>query len=555
MYQSYEDEYRILSNEDYLNFNECPSIHSIENDSSIKDNSVHQLKQALSNNKNSCLDQSAIFSKICHNESTYNEKRIGKWTIEEDDLLRELVLICGGRNWKKISEHIKGRTPIQCLHRWTKILKPGLVKGPWSIEEDKQLIQWVKTEGPTKWSQCAEFIKGRNGKQCRERWFNSLNPHVIKGNWTTEEDYKLFYYYNKFGGKWSKIFIYFVGRSENSVKNRFYSTLRRFAAVSQSSGKKSFDSYAELERNLASADEKELSIAPSSIGLNDLKKLIPFVEETIRNRLMKINNWNLSDLKQFETSLLAEEKKASNPPTQKFKLDRPGAVNSNYIFEKNNDEQNSKQNNQIKPTFSKVNTVNIGEKFSTQKTYNFNLNFNSNNNGSFNLNDKKDSMEFQNSLSNLNYYKSMDIYSLEKDIADMCDSNLFFQDTDFNLDNQLDNILENMFSQKNAQMTNDPTKNCSMCFESPVVNNTNFSANPFEANATKTVIKVPQNQTEKEKDTKKNDTKSEVFMNLLSQLNGLEKLVKNAKKELNKFEKQEKTEDFSDTFIDNLLMN
>ena len=39
---------------------------------------------------------------------------------------------------------MNGRTPIQCLHRWTKILKPGLVKGPWTPEEDLLLMEWVK---------------------------------------------------------------------------------------------------------------------------------------------------------------------------------------------------------------------------------------------------------------------------------------------------------------------------------------------------------------------------------------------------------------------------
>jgi hypothetical protein len=76
---------------------------------------------------------------------------------------------------------MEGRTAIQCLHRWTKILKPGLRKGPWQEEEDEKLLEWVKNNGPCKWSICAESIQGRSGKQCRERWFNNLNPNVKKG--------------------------------------------------------------------------------------------------------------------------------------------------------------------------------------------------------------------------------------------------------------------------------------------------------------------------------------------------------------------------------------
>jgi hypothetical protein len=59
---------------------------------------------------------------------------------------------------------MKFRSPIQCLHRWSKILKPGLVKGPWVIEEDEKLLEWVKLNGPEKWSNCSETIPGRSGK-------------------------------------------------------------------------------------------------------------------------------------------------------------------------------------------------------------------------------------------------------------------------------------------------------------------------------------------------------------------------------------------------------
>ena len=42
-----------------------------------------------------------------------------------------------GKNWKKIAQDLPGRTDVQCLHRWQKVLRPGLVKGPWTEEEDE----------------------------------------------------------------------------------------------------------------------------------------------------------------------------------------------------------------------------------------------------------------------------------------------------------------------------------------------------------------------------------------------------------------------------------
>ncbi len=42
--------------------------------------------------------------------------------------------------------------------------------------------------GVTKWSEIAARISGRIGKQCRERWFNHLDPAIKKGGWSAEED-------------------------------------------------------------------------------------------------------------------------------------------------------------------------------------------------------------------------------------------------------------------------------------------------------------------------------------------------------------------------------
>ncbi len=156
------------------------------------------------------------------------ESRRSKILLNQDEKLTELVEI-HGKNWKRISEQIKTRSPVQCLHRWSKILKPGLIKGPWTIEEDEKLTEWVKNNGPFNWAKCSCIINGRSGKQCRERWFNSLSPGIKKGNWSVQEDYLIFKLFSQYGSKWAKIASYFKGRTENSIKNRFYSTLRRIA--------------------------------------------------------------------------------------------------------------------------------------------------------------------------------------------------------------------------------------------------------------------------------------------------------------------------------------
>jgi hypothetical protein len=64
----------------------------------------------------------------------------------------------------------------------------GFIKGPWTREEDDMLIQMVQTYGTKRWSLVASHLKGRTGKQCRERWTNQLNPLINKRPWSTEED-------------------------------------------------------------------------------------------------------------------------------------------------------------------------------------------------------------------------------------------------------------------------------------------------------------------------------------------------------------------------------
>ncbi|KAL5220871.1 hypothetical protein ABZP36_025584 [Zizania latifolia] len=70
----------------------------------------------------------------------------GNWTPEEDAILSRAVQTCKGKNWKKI-ECFPDRTDVQCLHRWQKVLNPELVKGPWSKEEDEIIVQMLKPEG------------------------------------------------------------------------------------------------------------------------------------------------------------------------------------------------------------------------------------------------------------------------------------------------------------------------------------------------------------------------------------------------------------------------
>jgi len=100
-------------------------------------------------------------------------------------------------------------------------------KNAWTAEEDEILTRVVGLEGAGHWTKVAAHLPGRMGRQCRERWFNHLAPEVKKGFWTQEEDSLILAAVREHGTRWSTIQKLLPGRSDNSIKNRYYSAARK----------------------------------------------------------------------------------------------------------------------------------------------------------------------------------------------------------------------------------------------------------------------------------------------------------------------------------------
>ena len=109
---------------------------------------------------------------------------------------------------------------MKCVQRWDKVLRPDLVKGKWTEDEDHQLRIAVM-QGYEHWGKVSEKLPGRTAKQCKERWVNYLDPTILHGPFSPAEDELLIQLHSHLGNKWAAISRQLTGRTENAVKLRF----------------------------------------------------------------------------------------------------------------------------------------------------------------------------------------------------------------------------------------------------------------------------------------------------------------------------------------------
>ncbi|XP_059303412.1 uncharacterized protein LOC132055548 isoform X1 [Lycium ferocissimum] len=265
----------------WLNW-EDPLIKHEEWDPLEEKNLLHAIQQ---NGMSNWIDISTSvgvcrtpFQCLSHYQRSLNASIIRReWTEEEDIRLSAAVETFGESNWQIVASVIEGRTGTQCSNRWIKTLHPARKRcGKWSADEDKRLKVAVMLFHPKSWKnlgqsvpwrtpiwkKVAPYVPGRTHVQCRERWFNSLDPSLKLDPWTKEEDLKLKSAIDEHGYSWSKVAACVHPRTDNQCRRRWKALFPNEVPMLQEAKKIRREAFIS---NFVDREEERPSIRPNDI--------------------------------------------------------------------------------------------------------------------------------------------------------------------------------------------------------------------------------------------------------------------------------------------------
>ncbi|XP_077504762.1 uncharacterized protein LOC144114733 [Amblyomma americanum] len=150
----------------------------------------------------------------------------GPWTPEEEERLCTLVTKWDERCWDQVAAELNtGRSAFQCALHYCRNHAVRVNIGPFTPTEDKRLRLLINlcTEGDNiYWSQVAHFMGTRSKKQVMNRYYRSMDPHILHGRWTAEEDMMLLIAINIYGSEgWSKVATLMPGRTKHQCREHY----------------------------------------------------------------------------------------------------------------------------------------------------------------------------------------------------------------------------------------------------------------------------------------------------------------------------------------------
>jgi len=118
------------------------------------------------------------------------------------------------------------------MNETKKIFKEKKRRNIWSKEEDYSLLDIVKGRGIKNWDDIANLHNKANkttkaGKQCRERYRNYIKQGNESGKWSQQEKLAFILLHKIYGNQWSHLSKYLKPRNDISIKNYYYSLIRK----------------------------------------------------------------------------------------------------------------------------------------------------------------------------------------------------------------------------------------------------------------------------------------------------------------------------------------
>mmetsp|Transcript_7155 Transcript_7155/g.6420 ORF Transcript_7155/g.6420 Transcript_7155/m.6420 type:complete len:341 (+) Transcript_7155:161-1183(+) len=145
------------------------------------------------------------------------------------------------------------------------------VKKTWIIEEDQALLRLIETYGLQQWSTVSSLMQTRTGKQCRERYYNHLQPNIKKGGWTEEEDKIIIEMQAAIGNQWSAMTKHLPGRTDNAIKNRWHAINKTLPNHSNSNSNNSESAQSATDSN----SDTDKILLNSASKISNKKKTLP----------------------------------------------------------------------------------------------------------------------------------------------------------------------------------------------------------------------------------------------------------------------------------------